>query len=105
MVEMTQAELDVLAERKRQIEVEGYDASHDDMATKGQIAGAAACYAIYGVDHWAAKQAAGHLWPWDIEYWKPTSRRKDLVKAAALLLAEIERLDRTALKTQEAEPK
>lgn len=28
------------------------------------------------------------------EWWKPTNRRRDLVKAAALILAEIERLDR-----------
>ena len=30
--------------------------------------------------------------------WKPTDRRRDLVKAGALILAEIERLDRAACK-------
>ncbi|MFN3321313.1 MAG: hypothetical protein ACK43M_21435, partial [Allorhizobium sp.] len=36
------------------------------------------------------------LWPWGIEWWKPTDRRRDLVKAGALIIAEIERLDRAA---------
>lgn len=34
------------------------------------------------------------LWPWDREWWKPKDRRRNLVRAAALLIAEIERLDR-----------
>lgn len=34
------------------------------------------------------------VWPWDESWWKPTNRRRDLVKAGALILAEIERLDR-----------
>jgi hypothetical protein len=36
-------------------------------------------------------------WPWDLKWWKPTTPRRDLVKAAALIVAEIERLDRAAL--------
>ncbi|EMM2964108.1 hypothetical protein RFP09_002664 [Pseudomonas aeruginosa] len=35
-------------------------------------------------------------WPWDEQWWKPTTVRRDMVKACALALAEIERLDRTA---------
>jgi hypothetical protein len=38
------------------------------------------------------------IWPWDRKWWKPTDRRRDLVKAAALILAEIERLDRATIK-------
>lgn len=36
------------------------------------------------------------LWPhsWASCWFKPTNRRRDLVKAAALLIAEIDRLDR-----------
>lgn len=85
---------DVLAERRRQIEAEDFDASHDDMATKGQLAGAAACYAMADIEHWAAKQAIKTIWPWADEWWKPSDRRRNLVKAGALILAEIERLDR-----------
>jgi hypothetical protein len=36
------------------------------------------------------------MWPWARQWWKPTGARRDLVKAAALLLAEIERIDRAA---------
>ena len=34
------------------------------------------------------------FWPWDGNRWKPSTPRNDLIKAAALLIAEIERLDR-----------
>jgi len=33
-------------------------------------------------------------WPWAKSWWKPASLRRSLVKAAALLIAEIERIDR-----------
>lgn len=35
-------------------------------------------------------------WPWDEQWWKPSTARRDMVKACALGLAEIERLDRAA---------
>ena len=31
---------------------------------------------------------------WDSEWWKPKDRRRDLIRAGALIVAEIERLDR-----------
>jgi len=39
-------------------------------------------------------------WLWGPEWWKPSSDdpRRDLVKGCALLLAEIERIDRAAEK-------
>jgi hypothetical protein len=40
------------------------------------------------------KQAAPAQWPRDDAYWQPSNPRRDLVKAAALILAEIERIDR-----------
>jgi hypothetical protein len=36
------------------------------------------------------------LWPWHDDWWKPKDRRRDLIRAAALIVAEIERLDRAA---------
>jgi hypothetical protein len=42
------------------------------------------------------------IWPWDRKWWKPKDRRRDLVRAGALILAEIERLDRAAAKTSGA---
>lgn len=106
---------EIAAERRRQIEVEGWGADHDDDHKDGSIAAAAACYAL-------PSQAVGNrtaaewptrgeccvqvpyekiplLWPrsWHPKWWKPKERRRNLVIAATLLVAEIERLDRLAL--------
>lgn len=91
---LTKAATDVLAERQRQIEVEGWTPDHDDQHDDGQLALAAACYA-YQADA-PMKGEAPFGWPWDRIWWKPGDRRRMLVKAAALILAEIERLDRQA---------
>lgn len=88
----TQAALDVLAERRRQVEEEGWTAACDDEHAQGQLARAAACYAVPALVH-----ELPWLWPWDRKWWKPTDRRRDLVKAAALLLSDIERIDRAAM--------
>ena len=94
---MTHAARDVLAERQRQIEVEGWTPEHDDAHSLGQMAGAALCYLAEDIPHWARQQAHGCYWPWDAEWWEPGDHRRNLVKAGALILAEIERLDRAAL--------
>lgn len=107
---------DVLAERARQVEAEGWTPEHDDAHQNREMAVAAGCYAIFAAgteDGRAATDLPGrytvdgkpikaffawqNVWPWDRSWWKPTSPRRDLVKAGALILAEIERLDRTAL--------
>lgn len=75
---------DVLAERRRQVESEGWSPEHDDKHTDNELSRAAGCYAL-GVTAY---------WPWDQDWWKPSDRRRNLVKAGALILAEIERLDR-----------
>jgi hypothetical protein len=86
---------DIVKERCRQIESEGWTPEHDDAHAHGELAGAAACYAIQSTDHWAKTQIP-ILWPWATGWWKPTTSRRDLIKAAALIVAEIERLDRAA---------
>lgn len=94
---------DVFAERQRQVSAEKWTPTHDDEHTCGDLAVAAACYALRATADGAHPDepyrkrfgdAAGELWPWDREWWKPASPRRMLEKAAALLLAEIERLDR-----------
>jgi|GEM_PF-2339212 hypothetical protein len=92
---VSQAARDVLAERRRQIEQEGWTPEYDDeFHPGGRLAHAAACYAL-------GKHTIGPhvLWPWNWSWWKPKDRRNDLVRAGALILAEIERLDRAALST------
>ena len=36
-------------------------------------------------------------WPWDAAWWKPATRQRNLVKATALIVAEIERNKRAAI--------
>ncbi|TDR90345.1 hypothetical protein [Enterovirga rhinocerotis] len=88
---MSQFASDVLAERRRQIEVEGWTPEHDDKHDKGELSDAAACYALGTEKVWGAP-----LWPWHWSWWKPADRRRNLVKAAALIFADGERLDRAA---------
>ena len=93
---------DLLAERRRQVREEGHTLERDDQYTEGQLAQAASTYAFWAdsrgarqddhIDYLNSKPIA--LWPWPKEYWKPTSPRLMLIKAGALILAEIERLDR-----------
>lgn len=96
---------DVLAERHRQINVEGWTPKHDDEHKTGSMALAAACYACNAAtwqqhcqsipsSEYADFSSPGFRWPWAMKWWKPKSQRQDLVRAAALILAEIERLDR-----------
>ena len=76
-------------ERARQVSAEGWSPQHDDQQLHGELAYAAAAYAL----------GAPGFWPtaWPRAHWKPKSRRRDLVRAAALLVAEIERIDRSDL--------
>ena len=88
---MATALQDISAERQRQMNVEGWTPEHDDTHSDGEMARAAACYA-----HNPGKmgRASPVAWPWSRAWWKPTNARRDLVKAGALIVAEIERLDR-----------
>lgn len=92
---------DVLAERTRQITHECATPIQDDGYTDSQLALAAATYVLAGLG-WEEKEIVGRYWPWDNRWWKPTTPRRNLVKAGALILAEIERLDRAAATQQEA---
>lgn len=89
-MELTKAAFDVLAERRRQIEKEGWTPDHDDKThLPGELALAACCYCVADDD-----EAPPAIWPWETKWWKPKDRRRNMVRAAALLLAEIERHDR-----------
>lgn len=89
------AAVDVLQERVRQVEKEGYGNDRDDAFTDYQLPRAAICYAIKAAG--LPPHRATLYWPFKAEAFKPADRRANLVKAAALLLAEIERLDRAEI--------
>lgn len=94
----------IASERQRQVEVEGWTPERDAMHGFGELAGAAACYAmqaaIDGIGRPDLRSMVKHtireLWPWSSHWWKPKAARADLVRAGALIAAEIDRLDRAA---------
>jgi len=92
------AGLDVLGERARQRRLEGYDDAHDDSHDDFSLSQAAMAYAsdaiLRGTTGRGYDEPPSH-WPWSSDDWKPKQIRKSLVVAAALLVAEIERLDRS----------
>ncbi|WP_417261641.1 hypothetical protein [Celeribacter sp.] len=97
----SRATRDALLERKRQIEVEGWTVKHDDKHVEGELASAALCY-VEAAAHALTPQNSDKIegvpewWPvtWDDEWFKPTTARRDMIKAIALLFAQIEQLDR-----------
>ncbi|HFI2224550.1 TPA: hypothetical protein ACGPOR_005077 [Pseudomonas aeruginosa] len=100
--EVPQAWLDVQAERRRQVEAEGWTPEHDDEHACDEIAAFACFYAMPPAARDRDTSSTGYgdtlgeaILP---EGWEPKTgdRRRELVKAGGLILAEIERLDRTA---------
>jgi hypothetical protein len=86
-----QAWADVVAERSSQ-RAKGYTAEHDDAHTNGELTRAAIAYAASACGE---SYTADHFFPWGLGFEEDEdSERALLVKAAALLVAEIERLDR-----------
>lgn len=89
---------EVFIERERQIVHEGFDAPHDDDHGDGQLCRAAMGYCQSAstclCDTSALAKKPPSYWPWHPDWWKPKTSRRDLIRAAALIVAEIERLDR-----------
>lgn len=83
----------IAEERQRQIEKEGWTAEHDNLHYAGALACAGACYALDVVGY---HKTAEDCWEWERKWWKPTPNDpvRQLVKAGALIAAEIDRLQR-----------
>lgn len=92
-------------ERQRQIEKEGWTAEHDIQHVCGELTDAAVMYAMRG--YWkkridpmivGTEDMPGIMWPFREDGFKPSTaewpdcRIRDLVKAGALIAAEIDRL-------------
>jgi hypothetical protein len=94
----------IAQERKRQIEVEGFSAEHDDELINGELSNAAACYALspeYLAMTFDDDGSFLHtVFPFNMEWYKQTmgDRKRDLVKAGALVAAELDRLNRMEAK-------
>ncbi len=91
----------IAAERSRHFSEEGWTSSLDDEQKNGELAEAAACYALYAVTQTrlgfnpqgTPPDVLAH-WPWEEHAWKPRHRIRNLVRAGALIAAEIDRLRR-----------
>ncbi len=93
----------IAAERTRQIKEEGWSPQHDDQHKGAELVKAAICYAMAGV-YPEGTQAADrilshtikHWWPQELaqKWWKPKDRMRNLIRAGALIAAEIDRLAR-----------
>jgi hypothetical protein len=84
-------------ERERQVSQEGWTPEHDNEHEECELTEAAVCYALTGRE--VALQATvcpnPSGWPWDMKSWKPSPDPiRNLVKAGALIAAEIDRLNR-----------
>jgi hypothetical protein len=101
-VTTSQAVADVIAERRRHVSEEGWTPAHDDEHASGELAIAAATYAAHAGraanDFRHGPGSPPRSWPWSPDWWRPKDRRSELVKAGALILAEIDRLDRASAK-------
>lgn len=89
----------IATERKRQIVKEGFTPGHDSLNQYGDLALAAACYALPENERpLDSNRGVPSYWPWawDEMFWKPTptDRIRELTKAGALIAAEIDRLQR-----------
>lgn len=107
--ELTPAARDVIAERERQKSIEGWTDKHDDdrHRVNGDLMRAAAAYILhqFGVPALVGGEIRcfdrDRLWPWAPDWWKPTTCRRDLEKAGALIFAEIERIDRDGHRSEQ----
>lgn len=93
----------ILQERERQETKEGWTPEHDDEHTSQEIAVAAMGYlsaVVYPDEEaWTIdEQRPPGDWPWGKSWWKPDTDRRMLVKAGALIAAEIDRMDRAAMR-------
>lgn len=88
--------LEIAKERRRQIDNKGFNEERDDQYKDNELVKAAVCYASYGNlnDNQTADEILAYEWPWDDDWWKPTDRKHNLIKAGALIAAEIDRLSR-----------
>lgn len=75
----------IVAERQRQIEVEGYDPERDE--DPRQLAAAAAAYLLVAAGRWLEARV---VWPWPMESFKPRDFARDVERGGALAAAALD---------------
>jgi hypothetical protein len=108
----------ITRERLRQMTSEGHTLENDDKRINGELAIAAACYAVAGIGGHGEfvevhrlysdnrEGLAEDAWPWEPETDKREAhpRLRRLVIAGALIAAEIDRLQRVVVAADAASP-
>lgn len=89
--------IEVARERRRQIAEKGYSSAKDDRHTDGELVEAAIWYLEEAYD----MLETGISWPWPNWQTPGRTQKEAITKACALLVAEIERLDRLDVRTTE----
>lgn len=88
----------VMMERLEQVERHGYTAAHDDMHDNGDLARGGLAYVMSGlaiaIEDPDLEDAAANQWPFSRELLRPTDDFTSYVKAAAMLIAEADRIHR-----------
>ena len=99
---MKNGALQILDERNRQVLEEGWTEQHDAEHENGMLTKAAIAYTLAGMypedtpgDQSMRETARKYYWPWISKWWKPKDRVRNLVRAGALIAAEIDRLQRS----------
>lgn len=99
MIHILKGAARIAAERRRQIEVEGWTPEHDAEHDAAELTLAAAAYLFEAVTTampalwWPEDDPPPSPWPWDESWWKPSlDPIRNLEKAGALIAAEIDRL-------------
>lgn len=93
----------ITEERKRQVTEEGWSTDHDFVHHRNdELARAAVAYALPRRFRNLLKSGGRNIFPFGPEWWKPAQlpvtikgRIRELVKAGALIAAEIDRLNRS----------
>lgn len=102
---MSGAEM-IARERQRQVTAEHWTPDHDDEHAHGELAMAAIAYVLSASDgglhlSWNdlsdAPTVPDSWWPWPIGFKSDADPVRDLVKAGALIAAEIDRIMRADL--------
>lgn len=83
------AEAAIYNERIRQQLSEGFDENHDLQYTHGELEDAADCYFYHTPSNESSPKP--ETCPWEPEWCRPKDRRRNVIRAGALYLAEIHR--------------
>lgn len=90
----------ILLERERQTAQEGFTHENDDRYVNGELLKAAAVYLLKSAG--IALLRLRPLWPWDVKWLKADDKDRNLEKAGALLVAEMDRRARSESRSRDS---